>query len=72
MVECACRKKTQTISDLNDALQAADMIDIPQWRFIQHLADIRNLCDHDKKTEPTADQVRNLLEGVMKVSKTLF
>jgi hypothetical protein len=32
-------KKMPTISDLNDALKAADIIDLPQWRFIQHLAD---------------------------------
>src|SRR5260370_4965524 len=43
-------KKEPTISDLNDALKGANAIDIPQWRSIQHLADIRNLCDHNKKT----------------------
>jgi hypothetical protein len=65
-------KKTPTISDLNDALKQGDVIDVPQWRFVQHLADIRNLCDHSKATEPTAEQVRDLLAGVRKVTKTLF
>jgi hypothetical protein len=65
-------KKAPVISDLNDALKGTNTIDIPQWRFIQHLADIRNLCDHDRKTEPTAEQVNDLVAGVKKITKTLF
>ncbi len=65
-------KKEPTISDLNDALKGANAIDIPQWRSIQHLADIRNLCDHNKKTEPTEEQVNDLVAGVKKITKTLF
>jgi hypothetical protein len=65
-------KKAPTISDFNNALKEADAIDLPQWRFVQHLADIRNLCDHDRKTEPTAEQVTDLVGGVMKMTKTLF
>jgi hypothetical protein len=66
------RKKDPTISDLNDALKAAGVIDIPQWRFVQHLGDIRNLCDHSKATEPTDEQVKDLLGGIAKVIKTIF
>ena len=65
-------KKTPTISDLNDALKQADVIEVPQWRFIQHLADIRNLCDHSRATEPAVEQVKDLLAGVRKMTKTLF
>jgi hypothetical protein len=65
-------KKSPAISDFNDALKGADVIDIPTWRFIQHLADIRNQCDHDKKSEPTAEQVDDLIAGVVKITKTLF
>lgn len=65
-------KKNPTIADFNEALKAAAVIDTPQWRFHQHLADIRNLCDHNKKVEPTVDQVTDLIDGVMKVTKTLF
>jgi len=65
-------KKDPTISDLNDALKASDTIDTPQWRSIQHLADLRNLCDHNKKTEPTEEQVDDLLAGVKKITRTLF
>jgi hypothetical protein len=65
-------KKAPGISDLNNALKDANVIDVPLWRFVQHLADIRNLCDHSKKAEPTVDQVDDLVAGVMKVTKTLF
>lgn len=65
-------KKAPVISDLNEALKAANVIDIPQWRFVQHLADIRNLCDHNRKTDPTPGQVDDLLAGVAKITKTLF
>lgn len=65
-------KKHPSIADLNEALKTGSVIDIPQWRFIQHLADIRNLCDHNKAADPTADQVADLINGVAKVSKTVF
>ncbi|UPY36348.1 hypothetical protein [Sediminicoccus sp. KRV36] len=65
-------KKNLTIADLNDALRTVDVIDIPRWRATQHLADLRNLCDHNKSKEPTVEQVEELVEGVAKVLKTLF
>ena len=66
------RKKSPQISDLNDALKKANIIDTPQWRAIQYLGDIRNLCAHNKQSEPTDDQVRDILDGVTKVTKTVF
>ncbi|MGO0790636.1 hypothetical protein ACTOWA_12295 [Herbaspirillum seropedicae] len=74
---CAARnikltKKHPTIADFNDALKNADVIETPQWRFHQHLGDIRNLCDHNKSTEPSAEQISDLIGGVAKVTKTLF
>lgn len=65
-------KKHPTIADLNDALKNGSIIETTQWRFHQHLADIRNLCDHNKKVEPTSEQVNDLIEGVAKVVKTVF
>jgi hypothetical protein len=65
-------KKAPGISDLNDLLKNATVIEVPQWRFIQHLGDVRNLCDHGKAVEPTADQVEDLISGVEKTIKTLF
>jgi hypothetical protein len=68
----ALQKKEPTISDLNDALKGASVIDTAQWRFVQHLGDLRNLCDHSKTAEPTGEQVQDLLDGVAKVTKTVF
>jgi hypothetical protein len=65
-------KKHPTIADLNDALRDSSVVETPQWRFHQHLADIRNLCDHNKQKEPTVDQVADLIDGVSKVVKTVF
>lgn len=66
------RKKRPTIANYNGALKDAEVVDIPTWRFVQHLADIRNICDHDRKTEPTPAQVDDLVSGVEKTIKTLF
>ena len=66
------RKKSPQISDLNDALKKANIIDTPQWRAIQYLGDIRNICAHNKEAEPTSDQVTDILDGVTKVTKTVF
>ena len=64
-------KAKPTINDLNEALKTAGVIEIPTWRFIQHLADIRNLCDHNKTAEPTQEQVDDMIAGVSKISKTV-
>jgi len=66
------RKKEPTITDLNDALKAAAVIDVAQWRFIQHLGDLRNKCDHKKQADPTKEEVNELIEGVRKVTKTIL
>ncbi len=66
------RKKHPGISDLNQLLRDADVITVPQWRFIQHLADIRNICDHAKGREPIKDEIDDLMEGSEKVLKTVF
>lgn len=65
-------KKNPTINDYNELLKNESIIDIPTWRHIQLLGDIRNLCDHDKKQEPTKDQVQTLIDGTDKIIKTVF
>lgn len=60
-------KKNPTISDLNDPLKEAGAYDLPQWRRIQHLADLRNLCCHQKEREPTKDEARDLISGTQAV-----
>lgn len=65
-------KKNPTISDFNEYLKSSSVLDIPTWRHIQFLGDIRNLCDHNKDVEPTYEQVKDLIDGVEKVIKTIF
>jgi len=65
-------KKNPTISDLNDPLKLAGIYDVPTWRKIQLLADIRNICSHQKSTEPTAEQVDELIAGVNSIIKSVF
>lgn len=65
-------KSNPTISDFNDALKNADVIEVPDWRRIQHLGDLRNLCDHKKKTEPKKEEIEDLIAGVKKVMKNIF
>lgn len=64
-------KKHPGISDLNDLLKASSVIDVPQWRNISFLGDIRNLCDHNKSKEPKPEQVTDLIDGVEKILKTV-
>lgn len=65
-------KKNPTIADLNDPLKAASVIDTPAWRKISFLADIRNLCSHKKDTEPTKEQVDELIQGAEWLTKNVF
>lgn len=65
-------KKNPSISDYNDKLKAADTYEISSWRKIQHLGDLRNLCDHEKKKEPKTEDVDELIEGVDRIIKTIF
>jgi hypothetical protein len=65
------RKKNPGISDYNDALKDVGVLDVPQWRSIQRLADLRNLCDHKKEREPTPEELEELISGVDKVAKSL-
>ena len=66
------RKKDPAINDLNDLLKNMEVLDIPSWRQIQRLGDIRNLCVHKKERDPTNDEVEELINGVEKYTKTLF
>ena len=64
-------KKHPTISDFNELLKANGVIDVPQWRHISMLADVRNLCSHNREKEPTTTQVSDLIDGVDKIIKTV-
>jgi len=66
------RKKNPTISIYNELLKEDGVLDIPSWRQIQRLGDIRNFCDHNKERPPTKDEVEELINGVDKFTKSLF
>ena len=65
-------KRNPTISDLNDPLKNANIIDTPTWRKITFLADLRNICSHKKDEEPTKEQVQELIEGTDWLIKNVF
>lgn len=65
-------KKHPSISDLNDPLKAEGIIDVPTWRKISYLADLRNLCSHKKDAEPTKEQVEELMQGAEWLTKNVF
>lgn len=66
------RKSNPTIADLNDALKSVGIYDTPDWRLIQRLGDIRNLCVHSKDREPQKDEVEDLVRGAEKIITTIF
>jgi len=65
-------KQHPTISDFNDLLKTNGVLDVPAWRNIQRLGDLRNLCDHNKHRDPTKEDLDELINGVEKLTKTLF
>lgn len=65
------KKKEPTISDYNDDLKNNGVIQIEMWRFIQRMGDLRNLCDHNKKQEPTKENVADLIDGTDKIIKSI-
>ena len=64
--------KNPSISDYNDKLKKVGTYETPTWRKIQHLGDLRNLCDHKQKKEPKTEDVDDLIEGVESIIKTIF
>ena len=64
-------KKVMHLSDYLELLKNNNLIDTPNWRFLQRLADIRNYCVHSKEREPTTEEVEELLNGTDKVIKTI-
>lgn len=65
-------KANPGINDLAQLLKDNSVLGTPEWRKIQQLADLRNLCDHKKKVEPTKEQIEELIVGAEKIIKTVF
>jgi hypothetical protein len=61
--------KKATLRDLNQLMKDSEVYDVPMWRFVQRLADIRNLCGHKADREPTREEVDDLVRGTDKVLK---
>jgi hypothetical protein len=70
--DISINKKHPTIADLIDPIKNADVIDVPAWRQIQRLGDLRNLASHNKQREPRAAEMEELIDGVDKITKTLY
>jgi hypothetical protein len=64
--------KNPSISDYNDKFKNEGIYDIPTWRLIQRLSDIRNYCCHLKERDPQKEEVEELITGVEKIIKTVF
>jgi hypothetical protein len=65
-------RKNPTIGDLNEPLKKAGVYDTPEYRKIQHIADIRNICTHQKGKDPTPEQVDDMLNGVRSITRSVF
>jgi hypothetical protein len=70
--QCSIRKKHPTIGDYNEVLKSNGVVDVPTWRFIQRLADLRNLAAHNRDREPTKEEIEELIAGGERITKTLY
>jgi len=70
--EIRFKKRKPMIGDYNDALLKAERIENTTFRRIQHFADLRALCVHDKDREPTKEEIDELIRGVDAIVKTVF
>lgn len=60
-----------TISDYNDALKGKGVYARTTWRKIQHLGDLRNKCAHVLDDDPTESEIKELLDGVDAVLRSI-
>ena len=65
-------KKNPSINDYNSLLQTNNVIGVQDMRFIQLTGDIRNKCDHNKKEEPTDDDITTIISGAEKIIKNIY
>ncbi len=69
--EIDMQKPEPTLNDFNDCLKRAGAIDVPLWRLLQRLTDVRNLCVHHKHREPNKREVDELIDGVDRIVRSL-
>ncbi|ODS42352.1 MAG: hypothetical protein MSIBF_03225 [Candidatus Altiarchaeales archaeon IMC4] len=63
--------KKPNISDFNGNLYRAKIYDNSKMQHILYLGTIRHKCVHKKEEEPTPEEVKDLIDGVVKVIKTI-
>lgn len=61
------KKAAPGISDYNEKLEEEAVVDNKTYLLIQRLGTIRNLCDHNKKQEPTKEDIEDLINGTDKI-----
>jgi hypothetical protein len=62
----------KTIPEMNETLKRAVVIEFPGYRHITLLGELYQLCLQNKKREPEAAEVADLINGIDKVIKTVF
>ena len=66
------QKAKPTLGDLGSHLKKANILDMPRWRLVQHLGDLRNQCCHDSGDKPNMNDVSDLISGVEKITKEVI
>jgi hypothetical protein len=61
------KKAAPGVSDYNEKLKDEAVVDNKTYLLIQRLGTIRNLCDHNKKQEPTKEDIEDLINGTYKI-----
>ena len=70
MLVTPMKKSSPTLNELNTELYKNNIIDGTQNKYLLYLSDIRNKCDHDKDSEPTKEEIEELISGTEKVIMT--
>ncbi|MBK5246343.1 MAG: hypothetical protein JJE49_03610 [Peptostreptococcaceae bacterium] len=70
-LEKEVKVKNPGINELVMPLKEAGVIDVPTFQKITYMASIRNICDHDKQSTPTKEQVLDLLTQTNWLIKTV-
>lgn len=65
-------KRDPTVSDLNDPLKAAGILDTPMWRLIQRLGDLRNSAATRGEESRLWKKWGELIDGVRRIVKTVL
>lgn len=64
-------RKRPSIADSTEALEQAGLLEAAQRRLVQHLAQLRELCERKGEGDPSREDVAELLAGVGRVVKTV-